>query len=80
MPKLGKENLSAFNCRPKKLLNCDYKTTSKVIDHRFYPLLPKHISKNQNGFIKGRNMGDNKRLIFDVIDNSNCKAILGSML
>ena len=73
LPKPGKDLLLACNYRPITLLNCDYKIIAKVINNRLWPLLPSLVSQDQSGFIKGRNIGDNIRLMFDIIDHANCK-------
>jgi len=44
-------------------------------------LLNKLITNDQNGFIKGRNIGDNIRLMFDVIDfYANSKKLSSAIL
>ena len=78
--KPGKDHLYASNYRPITLLNCDYKIFSKVINNRLISFLPKLIHYDQNGFIKGRSIGDNIRLIFDIIDYANRKNVPGAVL
>ena len=56
------------NWRPISLLNTVYKLGSASIANRLKLVLPKLISEDQTGFIKGRFIGDNVRLIYDVID------------
>ena len=68
------------NYRPITLLNCDYKIISKVINNRIYGLLPKLVNYNWSGFISGRNIGDNIRLMFDIIDYANRKKVPGAVL
>ena len=80
LPKLNKNKLDSCNYRPITLLNCDYKILSKVINNRLYPLLTKLIRDDQNGFIKDRNVGDNIRLMFNVIDYANDKDLSGAVL
>ena len=53
---------------------------SKVINNRLIPFLPKLIHYDQRGFIKGRSIGDNIRLIFDIIDYANRKNVPGAVL
>ena len=72
-PKLNKNKLDPCNYRPITLLNCYYKILSEVINNRLYPLLTKLIRDDQIGFIIGRNVGDNIRLMFNVIDYANNK-------
>ena len=80
LPKPGKDLLLACNYRPITLLNCDYKIIAKVINNRLWPLLPSLVSQDQSGFTKGRNIGDNIRLMFDIIDYANCKNVPGAVL
>ena len=42
--------------------------------------MPKLINADQNGFVKGRNIGDNIRLMFDIIDYANWKNVSGAVL
>ena len=62
------------------LLDCDYKIISKVINNKIYGLLPKLINYGQSEFIRGRNIGDNIRLMRDIIDYANCKKVPGAVL
>ena len=57
---------------PKKnkdtsLLNVDYKILTKVIAKRLEKLLPKIINPDQTGYVKGRYIGENVRLIQDIM-------------
>ena len=58
-------NLSTLsNWRPITLLNVDYKILAKVIAKRIgRAVLPKLIHPDQTGFIKGRFIGQNVRLL-----------------
>ena len=69
-----------FNYRTITLLNCDYKVISKVINSRIYDLLQKLVNYNQSGFIRGQNIGDYIRLMFDIIDYANRKKVPGAVL
>ena len=80
LPKWNKNKLDPCNHRPITLLNCNYKILSKVIDHRLYPLLIKLIKDDQNGFIKGRNVANNIRLMINVIDYANNEDLSGAVL
>jgi len=73
IPKPGKDPLLVTNFRLLTLLNCDYKILSKVINNRLCNLLSKLINNDQNDIIQGRNIGDNIRLMFDIIDYANHK-------
>ena len=59
------------NWRPISLLNVDYKIATKTIANIIKPVLNSIISSNQTGFIKGRYIGENIRLISEVLDYVN---------
>ena len=80
IPKPCKNTMYISNYRPITLLNCDYKIISKVINNRIYGLLSKLVNYNQGGFIRGRNIGDNIRLMFDIINYANRKKVPGAVL
>ena len=68
LPKSGKDNLLLENWRPISLLNVDYKITAKAIANRIKKVLPTLIHETQTGFMKGRYIGENMRLILETID------------
>ena len=68
IPKPGKDHSSPSHYRPITLLNCDYKIISKGISNRLTSVLHSLIGNEQNGFIKGKYIGHNIRLLFDFID------------
>lgn len=68
------------NWRPLTLLNIDYKILAHCLAERIKPLLPKIINTDQNGFIKGRNITFNIRLIQDIIDYAEKSNITGAIL
>ena len=80
LPKLNKNKLVPCNYRPITLLNCNYKILSKVINNRLNPLLTKLIRDDQNGFTKGRNIGENIQLMFNVIDYAYNEDLSGAVL
>ena len=80
LPKLNKNKLDPCNYRPITLVNCDFKILSKVINNRLYPLLTKLIKDDQNRFKKGRNIADNIRFMFSVIDYANNEDLSGAVL
>ena len=67
IPKEGKDRHFIGNWRPISLLNTDLKIASAVIANRIKPLLPFIISDTQKGFIKGRFIGENTRLLYDLM-------------
>ena len=68
LPKTGKDTLLIDNWRPVSLLNVDYKIATKAIANRIKPFLNHIISTNQTGFIKGRYIGENVRLLQEIIE------------
>ena len=62
------------------LLNTDYKIASKVIAKRIERILPSIIHPDQTGFMKGRYIGQNIKLINDIIQQTELQKIPGIML
>ena len=69
LPKPEKDTTLLKNWRPISLLNIDYKIASKAIANRIKTVLPKIISESQTGFMKGRYIGENKRLLEEILDH-----------
>ena len=69
--KPGKNLETLSNWRPISLLNNDYKIATKSIANRIKNILPSIISSSQSGFIKGRYIGENVRLIQECINYFN---------
>ena len=67
MTALIKDKSLLENLRPISLLNIDYKILTKAIAKRLEKVLPKIINPNQTGYIKGRFIGENVRLIQDAM-------------
>ena len=67
IPKKSKDKTILENLRPISLLNVDYKILTKVIAKRIEKVLPTLINPDQTGYIKGRYIGENVRLIYDLI-------------
>ena len=82
LPKPQKDLLLPSNYyRPITLLNVDCKIIASAINNnRMKSHLNTLIKPSQNGFIEGRHIGDDIRLLFDVIDfadlNDNLDAVL----
>ncbi len=55
------------NWRPITLLCCDYKILEKVFANRMKKVIGKLVKKDQKAYIEGRFIGDNARLMEDVI-------------
>ena len=67
LPKPNKSRHYQKNWRPISLLNVVYKLASSVISNRLKTVLDKLINQDQKGFIAGRFIGENVRLIYDVL-------------
>ena len=80
IPKPNKSRISLKNWRPISLLNEIYKLTSAVISNRIKKVLDSIINENQNGFIAGRFLGENIRLIYDALFESKKQNIPGMLL
>ena len=77
----GDVNLTDLkNWRPITLLNVDYKLLSKVLAKRMELLLPKLIHTDQTGFINGRYIGQNIRLLCHIMELSGTKKSQGIFL
>ena len=68
IPKEDGSLLDLSNWRPITLLNVDLKIASKAIAKRIEPTLPNLIHSDQTAFLKGRYIGENIRLISDIMD------------
>ena len=80
IPKEDGSLLELGNWRPITLLNVDLKIAAKAIAKRLEPLLPKLIHPDQTGFVKGRYIGENIRLISDVMEYTKVQNIPGILL
>ena len=73
IPKKNKDPLLLKNWRPISLLKTDYKLATKCIAKRLEKLLPYLIDGDQTGYIKGRFIAENIRLISDIIEQHENK-------
>ena len=75
IPKDESNLTTLSNLRPITLLNEDYKILAKVIARRIESVLPKLIHSDQTGFIKGRFIGQNVRLLNDLLECTDVRQI-----
>ena len=80
LPKGNKPRNLLKNWRPISLLNVQYKILSSCIVNRIKPLLDENIHKDQKGFLSGRYIGENIRIIYDIISYADHKNIPGILL
>ena len=73
IPKKNKNRLLIKNWRPIALLPVDYKILAKTLANRLKKVIDKIINGDQTGYIKGRYIGENIRIIKDVITYLNVK-------
>ena len=77
VPKKDKPTNLLGNLTPISLLNTGYKIATKAISKRLEAVLPNVINANQTGYIKGRFIGENVRLISDIINYTATKKLSG---
>ena len=80
IPKDNKPRNQIKNYRPISLLNCIYKIASGVIALRIKSTLHKVIHADQTGFIAGRYIGENTRLVYDIMHFTEENNIPGLLL
>ena len=80
LPKEDGSLLDLHNWRPITLLNVDQKIAAKAIAKRLETVLPNLIHPDQTGFVKGRYIGENIRLISDVLDLTKEQKIPGILI
>jgi len=73
IPKDENNSMTLSNWRPVTLLNVDYKILANVIAKRIESVLLKLIHPDQTGFIKGRFIGQNIRLLNDLMEYTEAK-------
>ena len=80
LPKGDKPRNKIENYRPITLLDSLYKILSKVVASRINLVLPKIIHSDQNGFVRGRFIGECIRTTADVMQIAMNKKITGILL
>ena len=71
IPKKEKDLRHLKNWRPVTLLNTDYKILAKALANRLHKIIGNLISTDQVGYIKKRYIGENIRLMFDLMSYTN---------
>lgn len=80
IPKGDKPKQFLGNWRPISLLNVIYKIASGCIAERLKRVLFSIVSEDQTGFISGRYIGENTRLIYDIMQYTDLQNIPGLLL
>lgn len=80
MPKGDKPRQFLKNWRPISLLNISYKLAYGCVAERLKTCLPTVIHENQKGFLEGRYIGENIRLMYDLLNYTESNKIPGMFL
>ena len=80
IPKKDKNRLYLKNWRPLTLLNTDYKILAKALANRLTEYLPFLIEDDQTGYIPGRFIGCNIRLVEYIIIYTTLNKVTGILL
>ena len=80
LPKGDKPREFLKNWRPIALLNVSYKILSGCLANRLKSVLDKLIHENQKGFLKGRYIGENTRLLYEILHITEELQIPGLLL
>ena len=80
LPKPNKSPFYLKNWRPISLLNVIYKLASSVIASRLKKVLHKLVHDDQKGFISGRFIGENIRIIYEILFETKQQEIPGLLL
>ena len=80
IPKADGDLKELSNWRPISLRNIDYKILTKALAKRIEKYLPKLINSDQTGFVKGRYIGQNIRLLSDIMEYLDEKKTSGLLL
>jgi hypothetical protein len=76
---LHKLIINIKNWRPITILNTDYKILTKILSNRLKKVLPKIIHSDQTGFVLGRQIGENIRIVHDIMTYCDENDISGIM-
>ena len=79
IPQKCKDKTMLENLQPISLLNVEYKIVTKAIAKRLEKVLPSIINPDQTGYVKGHYIGENVRLIQDIIEHTNLTGKKGSL-
>ena len=80
LPKKNKDRTKVSSLRPISLLNVLYKILTKALATRIGRFIKQIINPDQTGFIKGRYIGENVRLIIDALIAADVKRIPGMVV
>ena len=70
IPKKDKDLRKLANWRPVSLLTMDYKILTKALAIRLQKVIPDIIHADQVGYINNRYIGQNVRIIYDLLTHA----------
>ena len=80
IPKKGKDKRRVENLRPISLLPVPYKIIAKAMAVRLKKVVSSLVHTDQTGFLKGRYIGENIRLIMDIMEHTKRNHIKGMLM
>jgi hypothetical protein len=80
LEKNGKDKTKIENLRPISLTNCDAKICTKALAIRMNKILDKLINKTQTGYVPGRQVNDNSRMIEEIIEQYKLTNKIGYLI
>ena len=80
IPKAGKSSDDIKGWRPITLLNIDFKIISSAVSARLQNVVGNLIDHCQTVYIKGRFIGENTRLVYDVINHLSAREGTGIIM
>ena len=80
LPKGNKPREFLRNWRPISLLTVIYKIASAAIANRLKNVLDILITKTQSGFLKRRFIGENTRLVYDIMHYLEYNDLSGQLM
>ena len=80
IPKKGKRRDRVDSLRPISILNVLYRLLTKVLSRRINKVIECIVHSDQTGFIRGRYIGENVRLILDTIVQAKRRDYAGLIL
>ena len=75
LPKKDKDLRHLANWRPVSLLNTDYKILTKLLAIRLQKVIPSIINSDQVGYIKNRYIGENIRILYNILQYADIEQI-----
>ena len=75
LPKKDKDLRNLANWRPVSLVYTDYKILTKLLAIRLQKVIPTIVNSDQVGYIKNRYIGENVRILADILQYTDIENI-----